>query len=161
MLNVFTNRQHAGSLGRKNAQACFTYGNEIDDSRIISMSMPPTPNGEFKINSEYFIHPAFAMNLPEGRLREGIERMFRKTVPAMDDMTLLEIVGRSQIGRIRAAPSMEELDRVPEISLDSVLKATDSENLFNELIERYARYSGVAGSQPKILAKDKNPVSPT
>ena len=43
------------------------------------------------------------MNLPEGRLREVIELSFRKRVMGFDALSLLEVVERSQIKRLRFA----------------------------------------------------------
>ena len=41
------------------------------------------------------------MNLPEGPLRERLRVQFAKTIPEFDDLDLLQIVGTSQIGRLR------------------------------------------------------------
>jgi ribulose kinase len=45
--------------------------------------------------------------------REALNNMFSKALPVFDDLALLEIVGRSLIGRLRFGASPEELDQVP------------------------------------------------
>jgi len=71
-------------------------------------------------------------------------------------MTLFEIVGRSQIGRLRAAPTIEDLGKIPDVSLRDLLKTHGTENTLDELLERYARYSGISGYQPKVLVRDND-----
>jgi len=162
MPDVFTNGLHAGVIERRENTLLsrFTYGSDADAQRIISLTMPPVPNGVFDMDKKNMVHPAFAMNLPEGRLREGIDLMFHKKVRAMDDLFLLEIVGHSQIGRVRVAPTLADLDAVPEMPVDGLLKANDNPNLFAELLEQYARYAGVSGAQPKILVRDNDSLNP-
>lgn len=161
MLNVFTNLSHAGTLERVDLTARFTYGPNVTAQNIVSLTMPPVPNATTPMYEQNIVHPIFAMNLPEGRLHESLVRMFSKTIPDMDDMTLLEIVGRSQIGRLRTAPSIEELDKVPSYPLQELLKTRGAENMLDELLERYARYSGVSGYQPKILVRDNDSLNDT
>ena len=100
------------------------------------------------------LHPVFDMNLPEGALRETLNMMFAKALPVFDDLALLEIVGRSLIGRLRFGASPEELDQVPPQNLRELLASRGADELFADLLQRYARYSGVAGVQPKLLIRD-------
>jgi serine/threonine-protein kinase HipA len=104
MTNVYTNRSHAGTLNRGNQLSRFTYTETATGAHTVSLTMPAGPSGEFTMNEPNVVHPVFAMNLPEGRLRDSLVGMFAKTLPDADYMTHLETVGRSQIGRLRIAP---------------------------------------------------------
>jgi serine/threonine-protein kinase HipA len=93
------------------------------------------------------------MNLPEGALLERLRLRFAKTVEAFDDLALLSIVGRSQIGRLRfAAAGLEPAD-VPAQDIGQLLAYRGSEDLFASLLEEYATYSGISGVQPKVLLR--------
>ncbi len=103
------------------------------------------------------LHPIFEMNLPEGALLERLRLSFAKAVPDFDDLDLLTIVGRSQIGRLRYTPVGEALGEVPAQNLEEILKFDGAEDLFEGLMERYAVYSGVSGIQPKVLLREALP----
>ena len=60
-------------------------------------------------NSEFGLLPIFDMNLPEGALEGKIRTAFAKALGRFDDIDLLSVVGRSQIGRIRSTGMEEEL----------------------------------------------------
>jgi serine/threonine-protein kinase HipA len=77
-----------------------------------------------------------------------------RALPVFDDLALLGIVGRSLIGRLRFGASPDELDQVPPQNLRDLLASRGTEGLFADLLQRYARYSGVAGIQPKLLIRD-------
>ena len=57
------------------------------------------------------------MNLPEGVLRERLRLAFAKATGTFDDFDLLEIVGRSQVGRIRYSGEQEQLQRGSPLSI--------------------------------------------
>ena len=60
------------------------------------------------------------MNLPEGALRERLRMAFAKATGTFDDLDLLAIVGRSQVGRLRYTGEHDELDQsVPFQSVES------------------------------------------
>jgi serine/threonine-protein kinase HipA len=101
-----------------------------------------------------FLHPVFEMNLPEGALRQRLDLLFAKAVRDFDALSLLEIVGRSQIGRLRYAPDGAPLADVPAESIDRILAYRGAEDLFADLLNRFARHSGVSGMQPKVLVRD-------
>jgi serine/threonine-protein kinase HipA len=46
------------------------------------------------------------------------------------------------------------LDQVPPQNLKELLASRGTERLFADLLQRYARFSGVAGVQPKLLIRD-------
>ena len=115
--------------------------------------MPAGPDPYFAERAAV-LHPVFDMSLPEGPLREALGNMFAKALPVFDDLALLEIVGRSLIGRLRFGASAADLDEVPAQNLSDLLAYRGTGELFRDLLERYARYSGVAGVQPKLLIRD-------
>jgi serine/threonine-protein kinase HipA len=100
------------------------------------------------------LHPIFEMNLPEGALLERLRLSFAKVVPGLDDLHLLAIVGRSQIGRLRYIAEGQMPGGVPAQDLEAILKFDGVDDLFEDLMGRYAVHSGVSGVQPKILLRD-------
>ena len=80
--------------------------------------------------------------------------LFAKALPVVDDLALFQIVGRSLIGRLRFGESAEQLDQVPTQDLRELLRSRGTGEMFEELLRRYAQYSGVAGIQPKVLVRD-------
>lgn len=82
------------------------------------------------------------MSLPEGALRDAINGMFGKALPVFDDLALVEVVGRSLIGRLRFGQSAEDLDQVPAQNLRELLDYRGTAEIFRDLLERFARYSG-------------------
>lgn len=153
MANVFSNRRAVGTLEREDPANRFVYDAEVPAALAVSLLMPVnrTP---YLSERAAVLHPVFDMNLPEGALREALSNMFAKALPVFDDLALLEIVGRSLIGRLRFGASPEELDQVPPQNLKELLASRGTEGLFADLLQRYARFSGVAGIQPKLLIRD-------
>jgi serine/threonine-protein kinase HipA len=116
----------------------------------VSLTMPVVAD---QYDSMGTVHPIFEMNLPEGVLLERLRLMFAKVVPDFDDLALLSIVGRSQIGRLRyAAPGAEPVN-VPQQSMKEILSYSGARDLFENLLQRYAEYSGISGMQPKVLVR--------
>jgi len=102
------------------------------------------------------LHPIFDMNLPEGALRERLRLTFAKATGTFDEFDLLSIVGRSQVGRIRYTGAKEQLDEhVPFQSVDEILKHRRQGGLLPHLMEKFAKFSGISGVQPKILVRDE------
>ena len=97
------------------------------------------------------LHPFFRQNLPEGvllaALREQAGSLFDGT-----DFSLLALVGRNAIGRVRVAPEGADPFGLPQpFEVREVLQGDNSEERFSELIRRYAA-SGVSGVYPKFLS---------
>jgi len=157
MLLVWVGREIAGALDRHaddHGHYVFTYGIQAPEQSGVSLTMP--------VGLESFtypdLHPVFQMNMPEGRLREVLERRFRKVVPGFDDLSLLGITGPSQIGRLRyghEAPT----EAVPWQSVQEILTYRGSEDLFEDLVERFATVSGISGVQPKVMVRDEAALS--
>jgi serine/threonine-protein kinase HipA len=150
-IDVYVDQQIAGRLTRQNERHIFGY--TIDSTEAISLTMP--------VRTESYayqgLHPVFQMNLPEGHLRQAIERATAKQYGS-DDLTMLAIVGTTQIGRMGYAITGQPLTRTAENlpDLDVILNSNDA-NLFNQLLTQFATCSGVAGVQPKVLMDIKDP----
>lgn len=153
MANIFINRQTVGQLSREEPLNRFVYEANAHSSQAVSLLMP-TSGGPYFAERTGVLHPVFDMSLPEGALREAVSRLFAKALPIIDDLALFQIVGRSLIGRIRLGESAADLDQVPPQDLRGLLQARGTGELFEELLMRYAQYSGVSGVQPKILVRD-------
>ncbi|MDD2501119.1 MAG: type II toxin-antitoxin system HipA family toxin, partial [Geobacter sp.] len=98
------------------------------------------------------LHPIFQMNLPEGALLEAIRRAIAK-LAGEDDLTILRVTGGNQIGRNRfSLPEATSADIVESAEyLDELLSYPDTEELFHDLVAKYALRSGVSGVQPKVM----------
>ncbi|MEN9636017.1 MAG: hypothetical protein RL077_4421 [Verrucomicrobiota bacterium] len=153
MANIFVNRRPVGTLSREDPLNRFAYDERIASSLAVSLLMP-VAGGPYVAERSGVLHPVFDMSLPEGALREAVSNLFAKALPAIDDLALFQIVGRSLIGRTRFGESAEQLDHVPAYNLSDLLKTRGTGELFGELLTRYAQYSGVAGIQPKVLVRD-------
>jgi serine/threonine-protein kinase HipA len=153
MANVFVNRAPVGRLLRDDPVNRFVYDENIPAAQAVSLLMQ-VGEGSYPAERATVLHPVFDMNLPEGPLRDAIVAMFAKALPVFDDLALLEVVGRSLIGRLQFSPTATDLGEVPPLNLRDLLKHRGTGDLFRDLLERYARYSGVAGVQPKLLIRD-------
>lgn len=153
-LEVFAGTTRAGFLGRSDlAEAAYLFGYRADcpPASAVSLSMPVIAD---QYDSMGALHPIFEMNLPEGVLLERLRLSFAKAVADFDDLHLLAIVGRSQIGRLRYVAEGEMPGEVPAQNLEAILKFDGADDLFEDLIERYAVHSGVSGIQPKVLLRE-------
>lgn len=154
MIRAWTDNATAGLLERHGPRgSTFAYQPGADLSRAVSVTMPvrlaswDTPFG---------VAPVFEMNLPEGALRERLRLAFAKASGSLDDLDLLAIAGRSQLGRIRFTGLDEQLDEgVPFQSVDEILSSRRGGEFYRYLIEKFANYSGISGVQPKFLVRDE------
>ncbi|GBG02270.1 hypothetical protein AZSI13_15970 [Azospira sp. I13] len=156
-VNVYVGQDHAGLLSRSDLEAdtfLFAYCPGCREENAVSLTMPVVAD---QYDSMNFLHPIFEMNLPEGALRERLERMFAKAVRDFDALSLLDIVGRSQIGRLRYATEGIPLAEVPTESIERILAYNGAEDLFDDLLRRFASYSGISGMQPKVLIRHAAP----
>ena len=152
-LEVFAGTHRAGALSRSEREAdsfLFDYTDDCPAADAISLLMPVVRDQYVSTGG---LLPVFEMNLPEGALLEKLRLLFAKAVPNLDDLELLAIIGQSQIGRIRyARPGAARVD-VPAQNLREILTYTGTEDLFKELVNQYATYSGISGLQPKVLLR--------
>jgi serine/threonine-protein kinase HipA len=152
MTNVFVNRTPVGRLTREEIYR-FAYNEGVPPPLAVSLLMP-VGEQSYLAEASRVLHPVFDMSLPEGPLRESLTSMFAKALPVFDDLALLGIVGPSLIGRLRFGADSTAIDEVPAQNLRDLLEHRGTGELFRDLLERYARYSGVAGVQPKFLIRD-------
>lgn len=129
----------------------FTYRADAGRDVAVSLTMPVRPESWLFPG----LHPVFDMNLPEGNLRQWFNEHVAKTIPNFNDLELLRITGKSQIGRLRFTSFGEALtdDDLPGCNLQEILLYKGSQGLFDDLMNRYARYSGISGAQPKVLLR--------
>lgn len=154
MIKIWTDSAEAGWLDRTGDRgSTFLYLPESPEARSVSVTMP-VRLASWDVS--FGLAPIFEMNLPEGILRERLRLAFAKATGTFDDIDLLGIVGRSQIGRIRYTGQKEQLDEeVPFQSVDEILASRRSGDLFGYLVERFGSFSGISGVQPKILVRDE------
>lgn len=158
-LDIFVGKDRVGTLGRSELQArtyLFNYLPTTAEPQAISLTMPVLPD---QYQFQQGVHPIFQMNLPEGELREMLRNSFQKTVQNFDDLSLLAIVGHSQIGRVRIADIGEQPLELPLHSVQDLQTYAGSEDLFMNLLQRFGRYSGISGVQPKVLVRDNATVA--
>lgn len=150
-LAVWADGHRSGLLGRTqdHSRHVFTY-DPAAASPVAQVSLTMPVRLESWISRE--LHPIFQMNLPEGALLAAIQRAIAK-LTGNDDLSILRVTGGNQVGRNRfslpsdAAPGIIETTE----SLEALLTYPDTEELFHDLVQRYALRSGVSGVQPKVL----------
>ncbi|MGZ5852139.1 MAG: type II toxin-antitoxin system HipA family toxin, partial [Hyphomicrobium sp.] len=155
MIRVWSDGQRAGVLDRLGAKgSTFAYDPSSSAQRSVSVTMPVrVPSYDAKFG----LLPIFEMNLPEGALRERLTRRFAKATGTFDDFDLLQVVGRTQIGRIRYSGLDEDLsESVPFQSIDQILRARRDGELFDYLLEQFAVHSGLSGVQPKVMIRARD-----
>ncbi|MGO9484001.1 MAG: HipA domain-containing protein [Rhodomicrobium sp.] len=152
MIRVWSDNRTAGVLDRLGPKgSTFAYDPQALPERAVSVTMPVRVQSW---NTQFGLAPIFEMNLPEGALRERLIRRFAKATGRFDDLDLLSVVGRTQIGRLRFSALDAELDEeVPFQSIDEILRARRGGALFDYLLDTFAAYSGLSGVQPKVMIR--------
>jgi len=145
LLHVFVNKNPIGLLSLENHQYIFNYDKNAKE--LVSLTMPVRAES-WKSRK---LHPIFQMNMPEGALKEAIKERFSK-IEKMDDMGFLKIIGPYVLGRVK----FESVASVQSALSLSDLLSSPKENLFDELMDRFALRSGVSGVQPKLLLSTEN-----
>jgi serine/threonine-protein kinase HipA len=155
MLRVWVGGKPAGTLDRfRERGSAFIYEPGADPTLAVSVTMPKRTASW---NSTSGLAPIFEMNLPEGALRERLVRQLAKTTGSFDDFDLLKLVGKTQIGRLRYSEFETALSEdVPFQSVDEILKAQGTSELFDYLLEKFAIHSGLSGVQPKVMIRDED-----
>lgn len=162
-LYVVAGGHQAGVLSRRPSQprgTSFVYGAEASPEAQTSLTMPVRPESW---DLDHGLHPVFAMNLPEGLLRDWLVKLFAKAMRSggeVDDFRLLQLTGHAQLGRLRFVAdegtpySPTALENPPSMDwkeLVSAYSAAGAEELFEHLLHTYALHSGLSGVQPKVL----------
>jgi serine/threonine-protein kinase HipA len=153
-LALHTTQGDAGRLLRE-AQFVVRYRDDAVGRAAlgISLTMPPRPEG-WRSNR---LPPVLAMNLPEGFLRDRVLERYRKVMDVDDDMNLLAITSTPAAGRVWASmPGKEQATAGEPIALRDILAHRGTEELFDELLERYATTS-ISGVQPKVVVPERRP----
>jgi len=144
-LKVFVNQNISGHLSYEDDKYIFNYSEESRD--VVSLTMP--------IRSQSWVdkklHPIFQMNMPEGALKDAIRNSFAK-IRKMDDIGFLELIGPYMLGRIKFNALKKDEE---SLKLENILH-NSKEDLFDELLSKFAIRSGVSGVQPKLLLSAHN-----
>ncbi|WP_306535833.1 type II toxin-antitoxin system HipA family toxin [Geobacter sp.] len=150
-LAVWAAACRAGLLDRTMDQRQYVFAYDQAAERLdaqVSLTMPVRLESWLSRD----LHPVFQMNLPEGALLETIRRAIAK-LAGEDDLTILRITGGNQIGRNRFSLPEDSAPGIAETaeSLEELLSYPDTEELFHDLVARYALRSGISGVQPKVM----------
>lgn len=157
-LHVHAGRTAVGLLARSAVEPdtfLFSYRPGTEVMGDVSLTMPVRVD---QYDAMAGLLPIFEMNLPEGALKERLRLQFAKAIPEFDDLDLLQIVGSSQIGRLRYSPVENLEEALPAQDLAEILTYRGTADLFAHLLERFAQYSGVSGVQPKVLVRQDLPL---
>lgn len=146
-LSVRVFQQAAGSLVKENNEYIFNYHANTQKNDYISLTMPVRAKGYIYPR----LHPIFEMHLPEGYLLSIIKKHFAKLTDT-DDFGLLRLLAPSVRGRVNYAIKAEQHSR---LTLDDLLHPKQ-DDLFDELVSRFALLSPLSGVQPKVLAQVEN-----
>lgn len=150
-LAVWSGDCRAGLLDRTMDQRQYVFAYDLaaePSAAQVSLTMPVRLESWLSRD----LHPIFQMNLPEGALLDAIRRAIAK-LAGEDDLTILRVTGGNQIGRNRFSLPRDSASGVVETaeSLDELLSYPDTEELFHDLVAKYALRSGVSGVQPKVM----------
>jgi serine/threonine-protein kinase HipA len=151
-LDLHTTQGESGALLRE-SQFVVRYTDEALErpELAISLTMPTRPEG-WRSNE---LPPVLAMNLPEGFLRNRVIDRYQKTMD-IEDMNLLAVTSTPAAGRVWAsAPGKSATTAREPIALREILAHRGTEDLFDELLERYATAS-ISGVQPKVVVPERS-----
>ena len=130
-----------------NFEHVLSYYPEVSEKNFVSLLMPVRT----KSYDYPDLHPFFRMNLPEGYLLSVLQEQFGPHLGA-SALSLLSVVGRNAIGRIKVAPPGADPRTEPlPFELKDILRGDNTEDAFEHLVRRFAA-SGVSGVVPKFLS---------
>lgn len=146
-LSLQVDNHFVGDITYENSEYIFRYST-TEPKNFISLIMPVRTKDYIHKN----LHPIFEMHLPEGYLLSIIKKHFSKIIK-MDDFGLLKVMSPSIKGRITYKSNLQTSDE--RLSLNDILNSKN-ENLFDELVSKFALNSALSGVQPKVLAIVEN-----
>lgn len=94
------------------------------------------------------LHPIFQMHLPEGPVRAMLEQVIAKAEGA-GDLSLLQALSDNQYGRLRFADAGQK-PQAQTSNADKPDSLASAEQLFAQMMMRYAKNSAQASVQPRI-----------
>ena len=141
----------SGDIVRENNEFIFSYTTQ-NSNHFISLTMP-VRRKDYIHNQ---LHPVFEMHLPEGFLLSIIKKHFSKILKT-DDFGLLKVMSPAIKGRVTYKGINNTQNIIPDnnLTLDELLHPK-SNQLFDELVTKFALNSVISGVQPKVLARVKN-----
>ena len=146
-VKVEVNGVVVGELVREKDELIFTYERQrAEDFVSLSMQVRRKPFVHKRL------HPIFEMHLPEGYLLSVVKKHFAK-LTRLDDFGLLSIMTPSIKGRL--SYQTKQNSKTSPLALDDLLYP-QNENLFEELVHRFALSSALSGVQPKVLVSTTN-----
>jgi len=153
ILDVYVCRKKVGIL-EQHDPTCFSFSYLPDTPKEYSVSLLMPSRKEPYTSS--FLFPIFQVSLPEGYLRQKLERTLAKKDKPFDDMGLLAATGHNLIGRVRVIPSGVELRSLEgnvDKSLPLDILLNDDFLSENETLDKIRHKSGISGGFPKFLAR--------
>ncbi|WP_404363692.1 type II toxin-antitoxin system HipA family toxin [Marinobacter sp.] len=147
-MGVRVQREPVGVLARERGEFIFNYDETADPGRFVSLTMPVRTKGYVLPH----LHPIFEMHLPEGYLLAIIKKQFAK-ITATDDFGLLKLLAPGIRGRVHFDSAGAGAPHA--LHLEDLLHP-HGEQLFEELVQRFALRSPLSGVQPKVLARVEN-----
>jgi len=151
-ITVDTPQGHSGMLANLSPdQFSFRYAPAASERTAVCLSMPV----RYADYPHTGLHPIFQMNLPEGFVLEALRNRFAKSSP-LSPMLLLAMTGRNEpIGRLRIdMAGLPAIADTPGERLADLIAWDGTEDLFDELLDKYILRSGISGVQPKILVPE-------
>lgn len=143
-IDVWVHGQHVGILQDDPTGYLLTYDSDANPEDLVSLTMPV--RGRQYAHTKLF--PIFSMHLPEGYLRAMLTTHFAK-ITDLDDYGLLQLLSGSHVGRLQYGATTEAAPT--PVTLQALISPS-SEQLFQELLTRFALHSPISGVQPKVLA---------
>lgn len=147
---VAVGHKSIGQLMQEDGLCIFRYNSAAVQEDFVSLTMP--------VRTRDYTHsrllPIFEMHLPEGYLLALLQRHFAKLTQT-DDFGVLHLLAPAVRGRLhyRHGPAKPEQHNEPApLTLTQLLHPSQQEDLFQELVQRFALQSAISGVQPKVLA---------
>jgi len=145
-INIKVADEVAGLL-QKNARFEFTYHSDAQFPVAVAMPL------ERRSYQNGALFPIFEMNIPEGYVRHRITEKLRKHIQ-VDDLLFLALQGNAGIGCITYETEAVEQEETGAENLAEILSWKGSNELFEELVNKYLLQSSINGIQPKVLVPE-------